>query len=47
MLQLKKICNANVNLDGTLKVTKACRMGKDEILERLLKIEDLIIPEGL
>ena len=47
VLQLRKICNANVNPNGTLKVAGASRMGKEEILEKLLKVEDLIIPEGL
>ena len=47
VLQLRKICNVNANDDGTLKVAGFSRMGKEEILERLLKIENLIIPEGL
>ena len=47
VLQLRKICNVNTNEDGTLKVAGFSRMGKEEILERLLKIDNLIIPEGL
>ena len=47
VLQLRKICNVNANEDGTLKVAGFSRMGKEEILERLLKIDNLIIPEGL
>jgi hypothetical protein len=47
VLQLRKICNVNKNADGTLTVAGFTRMNKEEILERLLKIENLIIPEGL
>jgi len=47
VLQLRKICNANLNPDGTLILTGASRMSKEDILERLLKIDNLIIPEGL
>jgi hypothetical protein len=47
VLQLRKICNVNANEDGTLKVAGFSRMGKEEILERLLKIDNLVIPEGL
>ena len=47
VLQLRKICGANVNSDGTLKVAGFSRMSKEEILEKVLKIENLVIPEGL
>jgi hypothetical protein len=47
VLQLRKICNANLNTDGTLIVAGFTRMNKEQILERLLKIDNLVIPEGL
>ena len=47
VLQLRKICNANVNSDGTLKVAGFSRMSKEDILEKIMKIENLVIPEGL
>ena len=47
VLQLRKICNANISEDGSLKVAGFSRMSKEDILERLLKIDNLIIPEGL
>ena len=47
VLQLRKICNANKNEDGTLIVAGFSRMSKEEILEKLLKIENIIIPEVL
>ena len=47
VIQLRKICLANVNSDGTLKVAGASRMSKEEILDRLLKIDNLVIPEGI
>lgn len=47
VLQLRKICNANINPNGTLKVAGFSRMSKEEILSKLLEIEDLVIPEGL
>jgi hypothetical protein len=47
VLQLKKICGANVNSDGALKVAGFSRMAKKEILENKLKIENLVIPEVL
>ena len=46
-IQLRKICNANLNEDRTLKIVGASRMKKEEIIDRLLKIENLVIPEGL
>ncbi len=47
VLQLWKICHVNANEDGTLKVAVFSRTGKEEILERILKIDNLVIPEGL
>ena len=47
VLQLRKICCANINPNGTLKVAGFSRMSKEEILDKVLKIENLIIPEGL
>lgn len=46
-IQLRKICNANLNEDRTLKIVGASRMQKKEIIDKLLKIENLVIPEGL
>jgi hypothetical protein len=46
-IQLRKICNANLNEDRTLKIVGSSRMKKEEIIDRLLKIENLVIPEGL
>ena len=47
VLQLRKICNANINSNGTLKVAGFSRMSKEDILKALLEIEDLVIPERL
>jgi hypothetical protein len=47
VLQLRKICNANVNPNETLKVANFSRMSKEDILKALLEIEDLVIPAGL
>ena len=46
-IQLRKICNFNLNEDRTLKIVGASRMKKEEIIDKLLKIENLVIPEGL
>ena len=43
--QLRQICNVNLNEDGKLIVSGFSRMNKDEILDRLLKIDNLIIPK--
>lgn len=43
--QLRQICNANLNEDGSLKVAGFSRMSKEQILDKLLKIDNLIIPE--
>ena len=45
--QLRKICNCNLNEDGTVKVSGAFKMSKEEIITKLLELDNIIIPNDL
>ena len=47
VIELRKICNVNIDDNGTLKVAGFSRMSKEQILEKLLTIDNLIIPDDL